>query len=115
MRFSHAPLLAFVVCAAGAVVASPLAKRAADAAGYVSMTFIGDQPDIFAHYASPGKESTFTALNGGKPILVPTQGTKGVRDPYFVKAPGGDRYWVIGVSERTDQRFPSVGLLNSAD
>ncbi|CAO1614766.1 unnamed protein product [Parajaminaea phylloscopi] len=96
MRFLFASLIALALGLTHVTTALPLEERADPSAGYVSMTFIGDQPDIFAHYALPGSETTFKNLNGGKPILVPTKGTGGVRDPYFVKAPQGDRYWIIG-------------------
>ena len=61
-------------------------------------TFLGNNEAIFGHIANAGSETTFTDLNGGNPILTATTGTKGVRDPYFVKSPNGDQYWIIGVS-----------------
>ncbi|KDN46973.1 glycoside hydrolase family 43 protein [Tilletiaria anomala UBC 951] len=73
-----------------------LEQRQDGAAGYLAITFLGNQEQIFGHVAKAGSESTFTDLNGGKPILVPTQGTKGVRDPYLVSGPNKDRFWIIG-------------------
>ncbi|MEV8064825.1 family 43 glycosylhydrolase [Streptomyces sp. NPDC085995] len=34
-------------------------------------------------------------LNGGKPVLTSTQGDKGVRDPFVIRSPEGDRFFLI--------------------
>ena len=114
MKFPGTSLLTPFVALLNVVSAAPTtsdsldsrATTAASAAGYFSVTFIGDQPSIFAHVADAGSESTFTNLNGGNPILVPTQGQKGVRDPYLVKSPAGDQFWIIGTEL-------NIGALNN--
>ncbi|MEE0419765.1 MAG: immunoglobulin-like domain-containing protein [Lachnospiraceae bacterium] len=38
----------------------------------------------------------WTALNDNQPILESTVGDKGVRDPYIVRSPEGDKFYLIG-------------------
>lgn len=63
--------------------AHPLLPRQAPAAGYLAAAFLGNVPSVFFHVAPPDSPSTFQRLNGGQPSLVPTQGTKGARDPFI--------------------------------
>ena len=39
-------------------------------------------------------------LHGGRPVLVSTLGEQGVRDPFLVRSPGGDRFYVIATDLR---------------
>ena len=34
-------------------------------------------------------------LNGGKPVLTSTLGEKGIRDPFLIRSPEGDRFYLI--------------------
>lgn len=34
-------------------------------------------------------------MNGGKPVLLSTMGEKGVRDPFMIRSPEGDRFYMI--------------------
>lgn len=64
--------------------------------GYLMTHFIGGgstgQQIYFAH-SDDGLR--WTDLNGGRPVLLSTVGTRGVRDPALVRSPAGDRYWII--------------------
>jgi hypothetical protein len=83
MRFlsllSTAGLLAQAAC-------TPIAARESQNAGYLAAIFKGDEPSVFFYIASAQNPTTFQALNGGKPYLVPTGGTGGARDPFILKA-----------------------------
>lgn len=73
-------------------------------AGYLFVYFGGDgTPDgeqvRFA--LSRGNDALrWRALNGGRPVLVSDVGEKGVRDPHIVRAPGGDRFYLIATDLR---------------
>jgi hypothetical protein len=69
---------------------------AADA-GYLFVTFKGEQSpmteQVYFVISRDGKE--WKSLNGGEPVLVSQLGEKGVRDPYIIRAPEGDRFFLI--------------------
>ncbi|GAC75881.1 hypothetical protein PANT_18c00104 [Moesziomyces antarcticus T-34] len=67
-----------------------------DAVGYFAVTFKTTEEKIFGHIAEGGHETSFTDINGGRPILTATKGTRGVRDPFIVTSPTHDRFWIIG-------------------
>ena len=46
----------------------------------------GDVPHVFFNLAPASTPSTFTPLNNGDAVLVPTSGTGGARDPFIFKA-----------------------------
>lgn len=46
--------------------------------------------------ASNGNDALdWQELNGGKPVLRSTQGTKGLRDPFIIRSPEGDTFYLI--------------------
>ena len=59
--------------------------------GYLAAVFKGDVPQVFFNLAPAATQSTFTALNDGKAVLVPTKGTAGARDPFIVKSQDGSK------------------------
>ncbi|MFD4603838.1 glycoside hydrolase family 43 protein [Streptomyces sp. NPDC058464] len=73
-------------------------------AGYLFVYFTGEgySDGEQIHYAlSKGNDPLhWTELNGGKPVLSSTVGTKGVRDPFVVRAPQGDRFYLLGTDQR---------------
>src|SRR5437868_3029743 len=89
-----------------ACLALPLAVLAAQPApppshaGYLFVYFGGDatQDGEQIRYAlSRGNDPLhWRELNGGQPVLTTTVGEKGVRDPYIVRAPGGNKFYIIG-------------------
>lgn len=56
------------------------------AGGYLAAVFKGDVPHVFFNLAPASTPSTFTPLNNGDAVLVPTSGTGGARDPFIFKA-----------------------------
>ncbi len=93
-------LVCVAVC--GSLLPSNVTARAdhgkKDAAGYFAVTFKTTEEKIFGHIAEVGHETSFTDINGGRPILTATKGTGGVRDPFIVTSPKHDKFWIIGVS-----------------
>jgi hypothetical protein len=69
-------------------------------AGYLFVYFGGDATkdgEQIRYALSRGNDPLhWRELNGGRPVLTTTVGEKGVRDPYIVRAPGGDRFYIIG-------------------
>lgn len=76
------------------------AKRAdSSLTGYLGAFFLGDEPDVYFYLSQNNSAVSFSALNGGKPILVPTVGTGGVRDPAIVTGGGseaGQKWYIVG-------------------
>ncbi|EWY97327.1 hypothetical protein FOYG_02185 [Fusarium oxysporum NRRL 32931] len=66
--------------------------------GYVFVYVTGNgegQESIFLA-ASKGNDALFwTELNEGQPILKSTKGTRGVRDPFLIRAAEGDKFYLI--------------------
>jgi hypothetical protein len=76
------------------VVASP---AGAVAQGYLFVTFKGEQTQlteqIYFVVSRDGK--TWEALKGGEPVLVSEIGERGVRDPFILRAPEEDKFFLI--------------------
>ncbi len=50
---------------------------------------------------SQGNDPThWRQLNGGQPVLTSTVGTRGVRDPFIIRSPQGDRFYQIATDLR---------------
>ncbi|CAN8098215.1 unnamed protein product [Discula destructiva] len=77
-----------------------VAERAdASPTGYLGAFFLGAAPDVYFYSSQGNNAIAFSALNGGKPILEPTVGTGGVRDPSIVAGGGseaGNKWYIVG-------------------
>ncbi|KAH6702013.1 hypothetical protein BKA61DRAFT_661414 [Leptodontidium sp. MPI-SDFR-AT-0119] len=104
MKFSH---LLPVLLAVGtyALPAQPaesteLQTRAdASLVGYLGVFFLGSAPNVYFYLSNGNNAFSFKALKGGSPILDPTLGTGGVRDPSIVNGGGaeaGKKWYIIG-------------------
>jgi Alpha-L-arabinofuranosidase B (ABFB) domain/Glycosyl hydrolases family 32 N-terminal domain len=84
---------ASVVLAAAAVVARPDAAQAQTNAGFVMAYFTESPATAGANYGLHLAVSTdglnWTPLNQNNPVVTPTQGTQGLRDPYIVRRQNG--------------------------
>ncbi|EPE10494.1 glycoside hydrolase family 43 protein [Ophiostoma piceae UAMH 11346] len=121
-RFHHF-LVAFATLsffsATGA--AHPAARAAASLVGYLTIVFLGADPYIYFYLSQGNNPNAFTALNNGSPIIKPTKGTGGVRDPAIVRGGGseaGVKWYIVGtdldISKTTwsaSQRTGSRGIL----
>jgi hypothetical protein len=101
----HAAILALSLAAA-TLVSGPQREVAAAPtyAGYVFVYFTGeryqDGEQVYFALSKGNNPLQWTQLNGGKPVLRTTVGTKGVRDPFVVRSPQGDRFYLIGTDQR---------------
>ncbi|WYZ33796.1 hypothetical protein EsH8_I_000072 [Colletotrichum jinshuiense] len=61
---------------------------------YFTGSSIAGENIFFA--ASQGNDALdWTELNGGKPLLTSSYGTKGLRDPFLIRSPEGDTFYLI--------------------
>ena len=77
------------------------AEKRADSSlvGYLGAFFLGADPFVYFYLSNGNNPTSFKALNGGKPVLKPTLGTKGIRDPFVVQGGGneaGKKWYIIG-------------------
>ncbi|MFB9327116.1 glycoside hydrolase family 43 protein [Paenibacillus aurantiacus] len=73
-------------------------------AGYLLAHFIGEQPDgeqVYFAYSEDGLH--WKDLNEGLPVLRSELGEQGVRDPFLVRSPKADKFYLIA----TDLRIAS--------
>ncbi|KAI7251676.1 hypothetical protein KC345_g11550, partial [Hortaea werneckii] len=71
---------------------------------YLLVHFIGEEPDgeqVYFSYSGDGLH--WTDLNAGLPVLRSDLGEKGVRDPFIVRSPMEDKFYLIA----TDLRIAS--------
>ncbi|KAK2736586.1 hypothetical protein FQN55_001600 [Onygenales sp. PD_40] len=105
MKFRNFGLFLFSVL----VATSPLdngvsfthhaARQDANPVGYLGAFFLGDVPNVFFYLSNGNDPVSFRALNGGQPSLIPTLGTRGVRDPNIVNGGGADegkKWYIVG-------------------
>ncbi len=78
------------------VVAAPEGLDTDYTAGYLWTHFAaeGGYEKIFYGHSEDGLH--WSKLNDNEPILANLGGDLGVRDPHLVRAPEGDKYWIIG-------------------
>lgn len=72
----------------------------ADAAyeGYLFAYFTGDSIEgekIYLGLSDGNDASSWMPLNGGQPVITSDKGTGGLRDPFIVRSPEGDRFYMI--------------------
>lgn len=102
-RFLTAALAAALVAAGLSSTPVPEAAAATNA-GYLFVYFRGegfsDGEQIYYELSKGNDPLNYTQLNGGKPVLASTVGTKGVRDPFIVRSPQGDKFYLMGTDQR---------------
>lgn len=101
-----AALLAAVVATghlAGPASGAP-APAQQDYAGYLFAYFTGegtaDGEQVHLALSEGNDPLHWRELNGGAPVLTSTVGEKGVRDPFVVRAPEGDHFYLIATDLR---------------
>ncbi|KAK1759617.1 glycosyl hydrolase [Echria macrotheca] len=77
-----------------------MARRAdASLAGYLGVFFLGADPFVYFYLSNGNNAVSLKALNKGSPIMRPTKGTGGVRDPTIIPGGGaeeGKKWYIIG-------------------
>ncbi|MER7488515.1 family 43 glycosylhydrolase [Streptomyces sp. NPDC126497] len=73
-------------------------------AGYLFAYFTGEgtaDGEQIRYALSRGNDALhWRGLNAGKPVLTSTIGEKGLRDPFVIRSPGGDRFYMIATDLR---------------
>jgi len=67
--------------------------------GYLGVFFLGDKPSVYFYTSNGNNALNMKALNKGNPVINPTKGTKGVRDPSIIAGGGaetGKKWYIIG-------------------
>jgi hypothetical protein len=105
MRFSI-PFVALIAAACAAPTQSfdfssyGLAPRADPSlTGYLGVFFLGDKPSVYFYLSNGNNAISIKALNKGQPVINPTKGTQGVRDPSIIAGGGaeaGKKWYIIG-------------------
>jgi len=77
-----------------------LAPRAdSSLTGYLGVFFLGDKPSVYLYLSNGNNANSMVALNKGQPVINPTKGTLGVRDPSIIAGSGteaGKKWYIIG-------------------
>ncbi|RYC79296.1 hypothetical protein BFJ63_vAg17826 [Fusarium oxysporum f. sp. narcissi] len=103
------------ICLAAAVNEYPIGGSAPVSDlmfGYVFVYFTGNgegQESIFLAASEGNNALSWTELNEGQPILKSTKGTRGVRDPFLIRAAEGDKFYLIA----TNLHVAETGWANS--
>ncbi len=78
---------------------APGAPSPSPFAAYLFVHFAGEStPDgeqIHLTISRGDTVSEWEPLNGGRPVLRSTQGERGLRDPFVVRSPAGDRFYLL--------------------
>ncbi|KAF3018553.1 hypothetical protein E8E14_012579 [Neopestalotiopsis sp. 37M] len=79
---------------------TPIASRAdTSLVGYLGAFFLGADPYVYFYLSNGNNAVSFKALNKGQPVIKPTKGTGGVRDPAIVQGGGseaGKKWYIVG-------------------
>lgn len=75
---------------------TPRANANASLTGYLGVFFLGDAPNVYFYQSTGNNAASMNPLNGGAPVIVPTLGTKGVRDPSIITSKNDGKYYIIG-------------------
>jgi hypothetical protein len=90
-------VVSLLLAAAALIVPAP-AVPAEPPEGYVFAYFTGNSvagEKIYLAASQGNNALRWTELNGGQPVLSSTLGTKGLRDPFLIRSPGGDKFFLI--------------------
>jgi hypothetical protein len=98
-RSIRAAVTAAVVVAAGALLAPAPGYAQTAFAGYLFVYFTGEGTangeQVYFALSRGNNPLSFQELNGGQPVLTSNVGTAGVRDPFIIRSPAGDRFFLI--------------------
>lgn len=67
--------------------------------GFLGVFFLGDKPSVYFYLSNGNNANSMVALNKGQPVINPTKGTTGVRDPSIIPGSGADagkKWYIIG-------------------
>jgi len=79
--------------------ASSAARAHSGLTGYLGAFFLGSDPFVYFYLSNGNNPVSYKALNSGRPVIRPTKGTGGVRDPALVQGGGeeaGKKWYIVG-------------------
>jgi hypothetical protein len=105
--------LALVIALQAGVLAAPAPAQAQPQyAGYLFTYFTGEGTangeQVYFALSQGNDPLSGRELNGGAPVLTSTLGTTGVRDPFIIRSPAGDRFYLIATDLRAGARPGTV-------
>ena len=83
----------------------PLSDDTAEPEAYLWAFFTGEGAgaEQVSLAASQGNDAlAWNTLNGGQPLFTSDQGTEGLRDPFLIRSPEGDRFFMIATDLKID-------------
>jgi hypothetical protein len=103
-RSTTAAMTAAIVVAAGGLLAPTPAHAQQQFAGYLFVYFTGEGTangeQVYFALSRGNDPLSWQQLGGGRPLLTSTLGTTGVRDPFIIRSPAGDRFYLIATDLR---------------
>lgn len=82
--------------------------------GYLGAFFLGADPYVYFYLSNGNNAISFKSLNNGTPVIKPTKGTGGVRDPAIVQGGGseaGKKWYIVGTDlDIAKVRYPTLRL-----
>ena len=76
----------------------------ADYEGYLFTYFLGEGLEhgeqVYFSLSEGNDPLAYTTLNDGEPVLVSTSGEMGLRDPFIIRSPEGDKFYQIATDLR---------------
>jgi hypothetical protein len=73
-------------------------------AGYLFTHFTGENTaageQVYFALSEGNDPTRWRQLNGGRPVLTSSEGTRGVRDPFIIRSPQGDKFFQIATDLR---------------
>lgn len=82
----------------------PTSGRKTEYAGYLFAYFTGEgtaDGEQIRYALSRGNDALhWRELNAGQPVLTSTIGEKGLRDPFVIRSPEGDKFYMIATDLR---------------
>ncbi|MFC4554498.1 immunoglobulin-like domain-containing protein [Georgenia faecalis] len=82
----------------------PALPAPADYEGYLFSHFLGEGLEhgeqVYFALSEGNDPLRYTNLNGGQPVMVSTSGEMGLRDPFIIRSPEGDKFYQIATDLR---------------
>lgn len=88
---------------AAVATATPMRRQGEEYVGYLMTTFVDALPQVHWHLSQADDPLSFTALNGGDPVLVSDVGTGGVRDMFLTTNTARTEYFMLATGTFTQR------------
>lgn len=98
---SHILTAGALAAVATVATATPMRRQDEEFVGYLMTTFVDALPQVHWHLSQADDPFSFTALNGGEPVLVSDVGTGGVRDMFLTTNSERSEYFMLATGTLT--------------